>query len=370
MHAGPFRLGELESLREIPGLLAAITAGTLVAMAESRIAGLGLLITGIGIGLTGYTTGFGQLIAITIFWSIGFHLYVTVGAALTLALAKGKDGGRHLGRMNGIGGWATLAALGVAWGLSKLLPHLLGGELERGSYNVYFIIGGVCIVIGAICCMCLSTHADGAPRERLVLRKEYGLFYLLTFLEGCRRQIFSIFASFALILVYHAPLSMMLAIQLINAILISITAPAMGKLVDRIGEKGPLRLYSIGLILVFLGYASFRNVWTLAGLFLLDNILFSFSVGYTTYLNRIVRKDELTPCLAMGTTMNHIAAVSVPICGALLWQHYHNYQIPFWVGVAIAFVALIANSWLPDGPPPGHPHTEPYEPNMEQQERV
>ena len=60
---------------------------------------------------------------------------------------------------------------------------------------------------------------------------------------------------------------MMLAIQLINAILISITAPYMGKLVDRIGEKGPLKLYSIGLILVFLGYASFRNMWTLAWLF-------------------------------------------------------------------------------------------------------
>ena len=93
MHAGPLRLGELESLREIPGLLAAITAGTVVALAESRVAGLGLLITGVGIGLTGFTTGFPQLIAITVFWSVGFHLYVTVGAALTLTLAKGQRWG-------------------------------------------------------------------------------------------------------------------------------------------------------------------------------------------------------------------------------------------------------------------------------------
>jgi hypothetical protein len=370
MHAGPLRLGELESLREIPGLLAAITAGTLVALAESKIAGLGMLITGIGIGVTGFATNFQQLILITVFWSIGFHLYVTVGSALTLALAKGKEGGRHLGRMNGIGGWATLGALMVAWALSHALPHPNGITMARSAYNIYFVVGGACIALGAICCMCLSTHAEGAPRARIVLRKEYGLFYLLTFLEGCRRQIFSIFASFALILVYHAPLSLMLAIQLINAVLISITAPQMGKFVDRVGEKGPLRLYSIGLILVFLGYASFKNMWTLAGLFLLDNILFSFSVGYTTYLNRIVRKDELTPCLAMGTTMNHIAAVSVPICGALLWRNFHNYQIPFWVGVAIAFAALIANRWLPDGPAPKHDTVLDYTPQAEQQERI
>src|SRR5579884_4266738 len=44
MNAGPIQLGGLESLREIPGLLAAIMAGTLVSLAESRIAGLGLLI--------------------------------------------------------------------------------------------------------------------------------------------------------------------------------------------------------------------------------------------------------------------------------------------------------------------------------------
>ena len=47
-----------------------------------------------------------------------------------------------------------------------------------------------------------------------------GLFYLLTFLEGCRRQIFSIFASAALILVYHAPLKVMVNLQLIGGILV------------------------------------------------------------------------------------------------------------------------------------------------------
>ena len=111
----------------------------------------------------------------------------------------------------------------------------------------------------------------------------------------------------------------MLSLQFINAILISITAPAIGKLVDRIGEKGPLTFYSIGLIVVFLGYATFQTVGALYTLFLLDNVLFSFGVGFTVYLHRIVRLGELTPCLAMGTTMNHIAAVTVPVGGALLY---------------------------------------------------
>src|SRR5581483_10350541 len=155
------------------------------------------------------------------------------------------------------------------------------------------------------------------------------------------------FASFALILVYHVKLGPMLTIQFINAILISITAPAIGRLVDRQGERSPLTFYSVGLIVVFLGYATFHNVGALYALYLIDNVLFSFGVGFTTYLHRIVRRSELTPCLAMGTTMNHIAAVTVPVGGAWLWQHYHNYQLPFWVGVGIACVSLIATRWLP-----------------------
>lgn len=358
MHSSALNLGTLESLREIPGLLAALTAGTLVALAESRVAGLGLLITAVGIGATGLMPGYAALIGITVFWSVGFHLYAAVSPAITLALAKGREGGRHLGRMAGVGSMATLAGLGAAYGAAQLFPRL--------DYNVYFLTAGASIFLAALLCTGLSTHAAGAPRARIILRREYGLFYLLTFLEGCRRQIFSIFASFALILVYHVPLRNMLALQFVNAILIAITAPRIGKIIDRSGERGPLTFYSIGLIAVFLGYACFENVGALYMLFLLDNVLFSFGVGFTTYLHRIVRPNELTPCLSMGVTMNHIAAVTVPVGGAWLWEHYHNYHVPFWVGVAVAAISLFATRWLPTGAPPsdGHvvvPETRPQE---------
>lgn len=344
LHAGPLQLGALESLREVPGLLAALTAGTLAALAEARVAALGLLITAVGIGLTGSVGDFSAVVAVSVFWSIGFHLWAAMAPAITLTLARGQEGGRHLGRMAAIGSLATPAALGLAWMMARFVP--------RSFYAVYFFVAGAAILGAAVLCTRLSTHAAGAPRARLIFRREYSLYYLLTFLEGCRRQIFHIFASYALIVVYKVPLPAMLALQFTNAILIAITAPAIGRVVDRQGERGPLTFYSIGLILVFLGYATLKSVGVLYALFLIDNVLFTFGVGLTTYLHRIVRPNELTPCLAMGTTMNHIAAVTVPVTGAWLWAHYQNYQIPFWVGVALAIVALIATRWLPPDPAP------------------
>jgi len=342
LHADEVNLGTLESMREIPGLCAALMAGTLVAFAESRIAAIGLVVAGFGIAISGRMQTFGSLIAMTVFWSVGFHLWSTVQSAIILALAKGKEGGRHLGRMSGVGAVATIGGLGFAYGLSTIFHHL--------PYDVYFVLGGIAIVAAGVLCSQLSTHAEGGKRQRIVFRKEYGLYYILTFLEGCRRQIFSIFASFALILVYHVPVQHMLSLQFINAILISFTAPAIGRLVDRIGEKGPLTFYSVGLIIVFLGYSTFQTVGALYALFLLDNVLFSFGVGFTVYLHRIVRPGELTPCLAMGTTMNHIAAVTVPVGGALLWKATDNYQYPFWVGVGIATISWFAMRFLPAGP--------------------
>jgi len=347
LHAKELQLGTLESVREIPGLLAALMAGVVVALAESRIAAIGLAIGAIGIGISGLSDSFATLMMITVFWSVGFHLYSTVQPAITLTLAKGKEGGRHLGRMSSVGAIATIGALGLA----VVLAPLLNGRMpEQSKYSTFFIIGGISILVAAWCCMRLSHHAASGKRQRLVFRKEYGLYYLLTFLEGCRRQIFSIFASFALILVYGVPVEQMLILQFVNAILIAVTAPRMGKMIDRIGERGPLTLYAVGLIVVFLGYAIVQNVWALYALFLIDNVLFTFGIGFNVYLHRIVRPGELTPCLAMGTTMNHIAAVTVPVGGAYLWHATKNYQLPFWVGVGIAAISLVATRWLPTGP--------------------
>jgi MFS family permease len=340
LNGTPIGLGALESLREIPGLIAALMAGLLVALAESRVAALGLVITGVGIGLTGATNTFWPLVAVTVFWSIGFHLWSTVQSAIVLALAKGVEGGRHLARMRSVGAVATIVALAAGWLTARLVPEM--------SYATYFVACGLAIVGAGVLAAFLSPAASWGKRERIVVRREYGLYYLLMFLEGCRRQIFSIFALFTLVLVYETPLQTVLLLSLINAVLSTLTAPVMGRFVDRHGERKPLTIYAIGICLVFVGYATIPHAFWLYGLYIVDNVLFTFSIGFSTYLHRIARPGELTPSFAMGTTMNHVAAVSLPILGAWLWKESGDYRTPFWIGTGLAIVALIATQRIPD----------------------
>jgi hypothetical protein len=41
--------------------------------------------------------------------------------------------------------------------------------------------------------------------------------------------------------------------------------------------------------------------------------------------------------------------VTVPVGGAWLWKLTSNYQLPFWIGVGVAFISLLANYRLPHG---------------------
>ena len=67
-----------------------------------------------------------------------------------------------------------------------------------------------------------------------------------------------------------------------------------------------------------------------------------------TYLNKIAPPQDLKPTLAMGVTMNHVAAVSVPLIGGLAWASF-GYQIIFIGGAVFTLISLICTQWMKVG---------------------
>ncbi len=330
------QMGALETTREIPGLLAVAIAALFARFAESRIAALCLCLSAVGVAATGYVHSYAPLVLVTVFWSVFMHQWFTSSSAIPLALASGAEGGRHLGRMGAVGSGGVAAAL--------LLVHFLVGHI---GYPAFFFLAAGFIFAGGLCLLPMSGASTTHNRPRLLFRREYGLFYGLTFLEGCRRQIFTTFALFALIEHWHVAVGQIALLMLINAGASFAVAAPVGRLIDRIGERRAMSFYYVAIALTFAGYALVQHVWALEALWVLDSVLFAFGVGITTYLSRIVRAGEMTASLAMGQTMNHIAAVIIPLSGGLLW-HRFGYHAPFWCGVAAAVVSLyITQSVLP-----------------------
>ena len=95
------------------------------------------------------------------------------------------------------------------------------------------------------------------------------------------------------------------------------------------------------LIVVFVGYASVSELSVLYVLFFLDEILFGFSIAKQSYFHKIaLDPNDITPNMALGQTLNHVAAVIVPFVGGVVWEAFGG-QYTFLAGVAIVFATLL-----------------------------
>jgi predicted MFS family arabinose efflux permease len=69
------------------------------------------------------------------------------------------------------------------------------------------------------------------------------------------------------------------------------------------------------------------------------------AMGATVYLRKIAPSNEIAPSLAMGLTMQHAAAVVVPIVTGFI-LNYVGYQIPFLVASGFAVVTIFVTRML------------------------
>jgi predicted MFS family arabinose efflux permease len=259
---------------------------------------------------------------------------------MALAYSEGDEKGKPLGQLRSVESLAMLATI--------ILCLVTVDILE---FEGLFRVGGVIAAIGGLAIMSASRQLQTEREARLVLRKRYSLYYLLSFLGGCRRQIFTTFAVFALVREYSTPRNTIITLVLINQCVVFVCSPIVGWFVDKAGERVMLSASYLGLIFVFIGYAFLKNVNHLYVLYCIDNFLFVGGIALTTYLNKISPPKDLKPTLAMGVTMNHVAAVVGPMLGGLAWMKF-GYHVVFVGGSAVAVISLIATQWIKAHPVP------------------
>ena len=332
------QLGYVEALREIPGFLNAIFIALTISLAPPIVGGIALIVMGLGLMAYAEVTTVFALALFSIIWSLGFHCWTPLEQAMALAFSPAGDKGKWLGKLRSVHSFAWLLSIGVC----ILTLHTL-------RYEGLFVMAGAVTVLGGVAVMFASRKRSQIKEKGFVFKQRYGLYYALIFLQGCRKQMFITFAIFALVKVHGMPVETTMILVLINQTLIMLTAPLMGRLVDRYGERLMLSLSYVVLVLVFFGYAVIPHRPTLYVLYCIDNLIFFGAIALTTYLHKIAPEEDLKPTLSMGVTMNHVAAVVAPFVGGLAWL-YFGYQVIFFSGSAMALISLIVSQWVdPEG---------------------
>jgi len=328
---GPEAIGWIQSVREVPGLLAFAVAFLALAFSEMRMMAAGVMLLGTGIILTGQSTTIPFLLTATLVMSAGFHFFNPCNNSVLLMSTDRESAPNALGQLRSLGAVAALVATGVVYLFA-----------ERLGYRTLFLLVGLAVIAGGAVLFVMARGKHHLPSRRHVrLRRRYWLFYTLAFLMGSRRHIFTTFAIFLLVSKFEIGVETTATLFLVNALINTYAYQKVGKLVTRFGERTILTIAFAGLIPIFLGYAYIGLLPVLLVLFVLDNILFGFNLAMTTYLQKIaVTREELTANLSLQETINHISAVVVPVVGGTIWALFGS-QAPFLAGVGIAAVSLV-----------------------------
>lgn len=327
------QFGYITAIREIPGFLLIFLTALFYRVSLPRLTGGALLLLTIGFLMFGTATSFWSVAPWVVISSMGYHTFLQNQYALGLTLTTEARSGAVLGR---------LTALGSAGALAAMLFVFLAFQFQLLTFYSTFAICGLVALVAALAIVGFPNLRDGQPqakaatREPIVLRREYRYFYLLNLLDGGRQQILFSFGLW--VLVHHFGLDVpTISIVLLGQTLLRMaTGEWIGRMLDKHGERHMLALVNVGYVFVLGAYALIDNVYVAVAAYVIYMFMFPLSqMGAATYLQKVAVQEEIAPSLAMGLSIQHVAAIVVPIATGYV-LNFVGYQIPFLIAAGFA----------------------------------
>jgi hypothetical protein len=324
-------VGMIQSVREIPGFLALLAIFVIIFIKEHRLSALSILFLGTGLAATGIFPSYPGLLLTTLITSFGYHYYETTNQSLTLQYFDKHTSPWVFGKLRSLSA-ASNIGIGV-------FIYLFASILD--FTQIYLLIGVMITAAGLWGFLKDPADRNIVPQhKKMIFRKRYLLFYFLTFMGGARRQIFMAFAVFLLVKKFQFSVHEVTALFVINNLINYFMSPIIGKAIIRFGERKVLSLEYSSLIFIFLAYAAVESKTLVAILYILDHVFFNFAIAIRTYFQKVGDPRDTASTMAVGFTINHVAAVFLPAIGGMLWMI--DYRIPFVAGACMSLISLIA----------------------------
>jgi hypothetical protein len=250
-----------------------------------------------------------------------------------------------LGRLIAASSVASLVAYSFLW--------LAQDHFGLSYKTIYAVGGGACLALTLFMWLAFPRFQAKVPqRKHLLIRKRYWLYYALTFMGGARRQIFTVFAGFLMVEKFGYSVSDIAALYIVNHLFNWAFAGRIGALVGRIGERRALTFEYCGLFCVFTAYAFVNDATWAAGLYVADHLFFSLAIAIKTYFQKIADPADMASTAGVAFTINHIAAVLIPVLFGLVWLV--SPMAVFLMGSGMAVISLVLARNIPRAPSAGN----------------
>ena len=340
----------IEFPRELPGLLCALVIASLSMLGDAKMSLIAQVASCAGLMAMGlFTPSYGIMLIFLFVNSMGMHLFMPLSDSMGMALAEPGQVGRRVGQ------YASIKMLfGFVAGITVFLGFRFSVFSFHTPVNLLFIIGAGFFMVAAIAAALLvkrNVPALGArKRARLVLRKQYRYYYLLTMLNGVQKQIAYVFGSWVIVDLLLKRADTM-SLLLISASFISIFfMRAIGRWIDRFGIKRMMYVDALTFIFIYTIYGfvvwgvtskvlpgSGWPVMMIYALFVLDRLSMQIGVVKAIYLKSIaITKEEITATLSTGTSLDHVVSILAAQLSGFIWTIWG----PQWVFFMAAMFSL------------------------------
>jgi hypothetical protein len=344
--------GNLEFPREFPGFMVAVMSGVLFFVAEANVGAIAAALVGIGMfGLAAFANHPGQysnMVVLLVIWSAGTHLLMPVTQSLSLDLASRENEGEKLGQFAAVRSAASIGGCAAVW----LCFSMLGSR-----FNVTFTMAAIITAFAAISFLLLGRSMPATHqhlRSKLVVKRRYTLFYVLSTLFGARKQVFITFGPWVLITVFNQRAETFAKLQIVSTLLSVLLLAQIGRLIDRLGERVVLMADAVVMVFVCLAYGFAQDAFAPTGAFIVvcaayvtDQFLFGVQMARATYLSKIAEtRKDLSGTFSLSTSIDHAVSIPIAMLGGWLWQAAGSHRPVFLAATGVALLTLIACSLI------------------------
>ena len=320
---GEMDRGVTEFFRELPGVsLVFILAAFYMLSAETLFkAGAVIMLCGMGMQALLPPSKVLATLAICVY-SLGEHIQLGMKSTLSLQYAREGRSGAAQGIQNSVSQIGTLVGYLVIVAVFSLFA-------EAQPYKLFFGMAAVLAAVSMLCSFKITGKSQtDETKRRFYFHKKYTKYYMLEMFYGARKQVFFTFGPYVLILFYGANAAMISLLFAISAVACFFAAPAVGRIIDKVGYKTVMVMDTIILVAVCFFYGFAHHIFPREVAFIiccinyvLDAIISLASMASNVYVQDLSDgPDETKATISTGVSINHVITIFIALFGGWIWQ--------------------------------------------------
>ena len=293
--------------------------------------------------------------------SLGQHFFMPLNDTISMDLGKHGEEGAALGRFKGVSALfnmvsAAMIFVGFRAGFFSfdapvILPFVLAAVATAAAVALLVMMVPLMKGVGS-----------QAKHHKLLFRRRYMPYYMVTLAYGCQKRIRIVFAPWVIIQLLGQGADTVALLTIATHLVGTWMSPLIGRMLDKLGVRRMLWVEALYIAVTFcvmgvmagliesgaFGLGGWQT-WVVFGAYVLCILFEQFNIVHS-YMMRSIALDpgEVTRTLSVGLSVDHVMAIAAsPVLG-LVWEGWGACWVFFLAALSVGF--QLAAAWMTPAP--------------------